>query len=181
MTNALILVDYQRDYFPDGAHPLHEPDAAVTVAAGLLEAWRGAGQPVIHLQHVAEDPGASFMLPGTDGVQIHSAVAPVDGETVVTKHWPNGFLRTSLLDDLRAATADRVTVIGMMTNMCIDATVRAASDLGFDMTVAADACAASDLRFGGRLIDGESVHAAFLAALDGTYARVLPAAEVAPA
>jgi nicotinamidase-related amidase len=87
-------------------------------------------------------------------------------------------LDTTLLDELRAADADRITVVGMMTNMCIDATTRAGRDLRYPMTVVADACAASDLAFRGTAIDGATVHAAYLAALEGTYATVVTAAEL---
>ncbi len=178
MTDALVLVDIQRDYFPGGAHPLVGPEAAGVAAGRVLEAWRGAGRPVIHVQHVATQPNATFMRPGTDGVAIHPTVAPRDREPVVTKHRPNSFLNTTLLDELRAADADRITVVGMMTNMCIDATTRAGRDLGYPMTVVADACAASDLTFRGTAIDGATVHAAYLAALEGTYASVVTAAEL---
>jgi hypothetical protein len=46
------------------------------------------------------------------------------------------------------------------------------------VTVVADACAASNLTFRGTAIDGATVHAAYLAALDGTYADVVTAAEL---
>ena len=57
--------------------------------------------------------------------------------------------------------------------MCIDATTRAAFDLGFDCTVAEDACATRDLAFGGRTICAADVHGAFMAALSSPYARVV--------
>jgi nicotinamidase-related amidase len=66
----------------------------------------------------------------------------------------------------------------MMTSMCVDATVRAAFDLGFQTAVAHDACATCDLSFGERAVPAADVHAAFLAALADGYARVVPAAEL---
>jgi nicotinamidase-related amidase len=69
--------------------------------------------------------------------------------------------------------------MGMMSSMCVDATARAASDLGFDVTVVHDACAAPDLEFGGVEVAGASVHAAFMAALADGYAKVVSADEVA--
>lgn len=173
MSDALVLVDLQRDYFPGGGHPLVEPEAAVAAAARVLAAWRSAGRPIFHMQHVWDSPDATFMRPGTDGVQIHPAVAPQPGEPVITKASPNSFLNTPLLADLRAAGADRITVVGMMTNLCVDATVRAGSDLGLPVTLVHDACAASDLHFAGATIDGKTVHAAFVAALSGNYAQVV--------
>ena len=51
--------------------------------------------------------------------------------------------------------------------MCVDATARAAADLGFAVTVVHDACATLDLEFGGETIPARQVHGAFLAALGG--------------
>ena len=66
----------------------------------------------------------------------------------------------------------------MMSSMCVDATVRAAADLGYTVTVAHDACAAPDLAFGDTVVPGAQVHAAFMAALAGSYARVTTADEL---
>jgi nicotinamidase-related amidase len=60
----------------------------------------------------------------------------------------------------------------MMTHMCVDATVRAAADLGFDVILVSDACATRDLEFGGVQVPAAQVQAAFLAALK-SYASVL--------
>ena len=56
--------------------------------------------------------------------------------------------------------------------MCVDATVRAAVDLGFEATVVHDACAAPDLEFAGETIPACAVHGAFIAALGDGYAEV---------
>jgi nicotinamidase-related amidase len=178
MARALIVVDIQNDYFPGGANPLHGPEAAAQHAAGLLEAFRTAGDPVVHLQHVWDEPDATFMRPGTPGVEIHPTVAPADGEEVLQKAWPNGFRDTGLESLLRERGVEQVVVCGMMTAMCVDATVRAAVDLGFETTVAHDACATCDLQFDGQAVPAPAVHAAFLAALADGYARVVPASEV---
>jgi len=148
MARALVIVDIQNDYFPGGAYPLHEPEAAAAAARDVLERFRKAGEPVFHVQHVS-DADAAFMRPGTPGVEINDAVAPASGEPVIRKDAPNAFLRTPLERDLRARGVDAVVVCGMMTSMCVDATVRAAADLGFDVTVVHDACAAPGLAFGG--------------------------------
>lgn len=59
--------------------------------------------------------------------------------------------------------------------MCVDATVRAATDHEFECLVVRDACATRDLRFGEGVVPAIEVHAAFLAALDGTYGKVMTA------
>jgi nicotinamidase-related amidase len=178
MSRALLIIDIQRDYFPGGAHPLVEPEAAAENARRVLATFRDAGEPVVHLQHVWDAPDASFMKPGTDGVEIHDAVAPAAGEPVLQKAEPNGFVGTELEAQLRGREVDELVVAGMMSSMCVDATVRAAVDLGFTATVIHDACAAPDLEFGGQQIPGKTVHGAFMAALGDGYATLVAAGDV---
>ena len=149
MTRALLIIDIQRDYFPGGAYPLVEPEAAAGAARSVLDAFRDAGEPVVHLKHVWDEPEATFMRPGTEGVEIHALVGPAEGEPVIEKAAPNGFVDTGLEERLRAAGIESLVVAGMMSSMCVDATVRAGADLGFGMTVIHDGCAAPDLEFGG--------------------------------
>jgi nicotinamidase-related amidase len=174
MARGLLIIDIQRDYFPGGAYPLIEPDAAATAARRLLEEFRASGEPVIHLKHLSS-PDDPFLRPGTEGAEIHPLVAPVEGETVIEKHSPNGFIETNLAEQLRAGGVDDLVVAGMMSSMCVDATVRAAVDQGFNATVVQDACAAPDLEFEGTRVPGSEVHAAFMAALAQGYARVVDA------
>ena len=118
------------------------------------------------------------MRPGTDGVEIHPAVEPGEDEPVIVKAEPNGFLGTELERELRDRGVDELVVAGMMSSMCVDATARAASDLGLEVAVVHDACAAPDLEFGSTEVPGASVHAAFMAALGDGYAEVLSAEEL---
>jgi nicotinamidase-related amidase len=181
MTTTLLVIDLQNDYFPDGEYPLVGATEAVEVARGVLDRFRAEGAPVVHMQHVWDAPDAEFMRPGTAGVEIHPLVQPATGETLIQKEHPNSFLGTDLAARLTDLGTDRLVVLGMMTSMCVDASVRAALDLGFPTVVVADACAAPELSYGGRVVDGMSVHAAFLAALRDAGADVVTAAELAVA
>ncbi len=176
-SRTLLIIDIQRDYFPGGAYPLVEPEAAAEAARDVLDSFRDAADPVIHMKHVWDEPDAEFMRPGTDGIEIHPAVAPAEGELVLEKSSPNAFLETGLEEELRKRGADNLVVAGMMSSMCVDATVRAAADLGFSPTVVHDACAAPDLQFNGVEVPGATVHAAFMAALADGYAELTSAAE----
>jgi nicotinamidase-related amidase len=175
---ALVIVDIQKDYFPGGAHPLAAPEAAARAARRVLDAFRAAGDPIVHVRHVWDEEEATFMRPETEGVEIHPEVTPAENELVITKGFPNSFRGTALEDELRARRVDSVVVCGMMTSMCVDATVRAAVDLGFDTTVVHDACATCDLRFDGRTVPAAQVHSAFLAALGDGYATVVSSDEI---
>jgi nicotinamidase-related amidase len=179
VARGLLIVDIQRDYFPGGAHPLEGPEEAAAAAARLLASFRAAGDRVYHVRHIWDEDEATYLRPGTDGIEIHESVAPLDGETVISKEYPNSFRETRLESELRSAGVDKLVVCGMMTSMCVDATVRAAADLGFETTVAHDACATCDLEFGGKNVPAGSVHAAFLSALGDGYATVVATDDIA--
>lgn len=177
-TTALLLIDIQNEYFPGGKMELVGAQAAGASARLLLERFRKAGLPVIHVRHEETEAGAGVFRPGTPGADIQEAVKPLPGETVITKHFPNAFLETALAERLKALGVKRLVVAGMMTHMCVDASVRAAADQGFDCLLASDGCATRNLKWGGDTVPAASVQASFLAALGGAYARVLPAREI---
>ena len=179
MKPALIIIDIQNDYFPGGKMELEGSPAAGVQAARLLEAFRAQGLPLVHVQHVSNRPGASFFLPDTEGVHIHPSVAPSAMETVVQKNFPNSFRGTKLLEHLRGQGVDHLVIAGMMTHMCVDATTRAAFDLGFSCSLAHDACATRAVAFGEQRVPAAQVHAAFLGALNGLYAKVQSAEAIA--
>jgi nicotinamidase-related amidase len=174
MRSALLIVDIQNDYFPGGKNELAGPVAAAGNARLLLDAFRDKKMPVVHIRHESVRPGATFFLPGTPGAQIHDSVKPRDGEIVITKNFPNIFRATELLPTLKKMDTDRLVICGMMTHMCIDTTVRAAFDHGFEILLAGDACATKDLTYEGRIVPATEVQQAFLGAINGTFARVSP-------
>jgi nicotinamidase-related amidase len=173
MADALVVIDIQNEYFPGGALPLpHAADAAGR-AAEAIEAARGAGIPVVHIRH--EEPESDeYFVPGSRGAETNATVAPADDEVVIVKHHPNSFLDTDLAERLAGLGAGRVAFCGMMTSMCVDATVRAAADLGLEPVLVDDACAAPDLEHRGTRVPADSVHAAFCSALGDEIATLLP-------
>ena len=173
MKTALLLIDIQNDYFPGGKMELEGPVEAAKKANELLQCFRDHGLPTVHIQHISIRPGATFFLPGDRGTDINDITAHYEGEPLVQKHYPNSFRETNLLDLLKGWDIERVIITGMMTHMCVDATARAAADLGFQVMVAEDACATRALTYGETTIPAEHVHKAFLAALK-SYGQVLP-------
>lgn len=176
--HALILIDIQNDYFAGGKMPVPGMEAAAAKAARLLARAREVGDPIVHIRHESTRPGAAFFLPGTEGAEIHASVWPAAGEAIMVKSVPNSFVGTGLDAHLRGLGVRRLTLCGAMSQMCIDAGARAARDLGYELTVASDAAAARPQIFAGREVAAEDVHAAFMAALSGVYARVAPVAEI---
>lgn len=177
MATALVIVDVQNDYFPGGKFPLEGMDAAAANAGRALASARAGEMPVFHVRHEIPVDGAAFFEPGTPGAEIHPVVAPHADEPVVTKHYPNSFRSTDLESHLRSAGVDEIVVVGAQSNMCIDATARAANDLGFAVRVLHDACAAKEQRFEGVDIPADTVHRTFMAALSPAYATLASTSE----
>jgi nicotinamidase-related amidase len=178
LNTALILIDIQNDYFPGGKMELSGSLEASLQARRLLDHFRQARRPVIFIRHTATRLGASFFLPGTSGAEIHENIRPETGETTLEKHYPNSFRETGRLEILREQRIERLVITGMMTHMCVDATARAATDFGFQNLIASDACATRDLAFDGQTIPAGQVHAAFLAALNGSYGKVIKTEQI---
>jgi len=170
---ALLVIDIQNDYFPGGAMELEGADAAGAKAGQAIRQFRDKKLPVIHVRHLSVRPGSTFFLPGTRGVEINAAVAPQGNEIVVEKNFPNSFRNTNLQEVLEKQGIKNLVVAGMMTHMCVDASVRHAADLGYKITLLGDACATRAQSYGGEKVPAKQVHAAFLAALNGFYAKVV--------
>jgi nicotinamidase-related amidase len=177
MKTALLVIDIQKDYFPGGKYPLVNSLEAAQKAYMILQCFRESGNHHVHIQHISLEPDATFFISGDRGTDIHDSVAHFEGEPIVYKHEPNSFLNTNLLELLQSWEIERVVITGMMTHMCVDATARAASDLGFQVMIAEDACATRDLKYGDTTIPAEQVHKAFLAALTW-YGRVMKSDEI---
>lgn len=173
MKTALLLIDIQNDYFEGGTMTLVNTNQASENAKLLLGTFRNKNLPIIHIQHIAIKPGATFFLPNTAGAEIHKNVQPTATEKVIIKHFPNSFRETELLNHLSENEITDLVICGMMTHMCIDATTRAAKDFGFNCTLIGDACATRNLEINGEKVKAVDVHNAFLAALNSTYATVI--------
>jgi nicotinamidase-related amidase len=177
METALILIDIQNDYFPEGNMEVPGSLQASLRAREVLDLFRKRAMPVIHVRHLSVRPGATFFLPGSRGAEIHENVRPLSTEVVIEKNYPNSFRDTPLREILEKEGATRLVIAGMMTQMCVDATTRAAFDYGFGCTLVHDACAARQLSFEGAAVPAGQVQSAFIAALNGLYARIISAGE----
>lgn len=173
MKKALLLIDLQNDYFEGGSNPLVGSLDAVLKTQKLLQYFRLNSLPVIHIQHISIRKDATFFLPETVGAEIHQCVSPEEYESIVIKHYPNSFYQTNLNQLLLSQGITDLVVCGMMTHMCVDATVRAAKDLGYNCTIMQDACATKSLEFNGLMIEAWQIQASFLAALVPFYATIV--------
>ncbi|WP_223444995.1 MULTISPECIES: cysteine hydrolase family protein [Pseudomonas] len=170
---ALIVVDIQNDYFPQGKWPLVGADAAADNAVRLIKAFRDAGDSVVHIRHEFTSEDAPFFTPNSEGAKLHSKVLNRADEPVVLKHFVNSFRETELKSILDEQGIKELVVVGSMSHMCVDGITRAAADFGYTVTVIHDACATRDLEFNGVAVPAAQVHAAFMAALAFAYASAV--------
>jgi len=169
---ALVLIDCQNTY-REGTMSLAGVEPALAEAARLLERARGAGIPIVHIQHDS-GPGSPYDITAPIG-QISDVVAPKAGGPVITKHFPNSFIQTDLEQQLRAVGVTKVILAGFMTHMCVNSTARGAFNLGFQPTVVAAATATRDLPGSdGDVVSAAALQAASLAALRDLFAVVVP-------
>ncbi|BBD09769.1 cysteine hydrolase family protein [Desulfovibrio ferrophilus] len=169
---ALVIIDVQNDYFPGGRWALEGAEAAGERARQVLGRCREQGVPVFHVRHSAPQ-GSPLLEVGTWGADIHPCVTPDRGETVIVKTKPNSFLGTDLQIGLQEAGATHLFVVGMMTNNCVDSTVRGAVEMGYTCTVLHDACAAMAFEFQGESLTAAVVHSVFMAELAFAYGEVM--------
>ncbi len=169
---ALIVIDLQNDYFPGGKWELQGIDQAAAHAAKLIAASRASDDLIVHVRHEFPTEAAPFFVPGSSGAEIHPMVSPNPGETVVLKNHVNAFLETDLKSILDENGIGDLTICGAMSHMCVDAATRAASDLGYNVSLIHDACATRDTEFQGTTVPAESVHATLMSALGFAYATL---------
>jgi len=162
---ALLVIDIQDFYFPGGKSELVDPVPAAEKAAVAISHARADHQPVIYIQHKSPSQ-----------MEINKLVAPLAGEAIFVKEDVNSFLNTGLDEYLKKLGADTLVICGMQTQMCVEAAVRAAHDLSYNVILLHDACTSRDLKFGDRLVKAADVHAETLATLK-TYATVISVAE----
>lgn len=169
---ALLVIDVQRGFDEPGWGPRNNRQAEANVSR-LLAAWRDAGRPVLHAQHVSVEPG-STLGPGQPGVEIKPEAEPHPGEPVFRKHVNSAFIGTELEAYLREHGIESLVMVGLTTNHCVSTTARMAGNLGFETYVVEDATATFD-RVGpdGVLHPAELVHAVSLASLHGEFATVV--------
>ncbi|MDD7971557.1 cysteine hydrolase family protein [Roseinatronobacter alkalisoli] len=135
---ALLLIDFQKGFSAPVWGARNNPDAEAN-AARLLAAWRAAGAAVVHVRHLSRDAGSPLTGAGADWIE---GLGPQDGEAVFEKQVNSAFIGTGLQDWLRVHDLDALVIAGLTTPHCVSTTCRMAANLGFQVTLAHDACAA---------------------------------------
>ncbi len=135
MDTALLIIDAQLNMFEP--EPVYRAGEVLANLRDLIGRARAAGAPLIFIRHNgAPDSSAE---PDTPGWEIHPAIAPKGGEVIIDKSEADSFYQTPLAGALAAQGIRHVVISGMLTEYCIDTTVRRARSLNYAVTLAADA------------------------------------------
>ena len=162
---ALLVVDPYNDFISEGGKiwprikAVAEANNCVPHMLEVLQAARKAKLRVFYAMHHRYRPGDyetwKYVAPiqrgawqrktfeyGTWGGEFRAEFVPVPGEIVAQEHWcSSGFANTDLDLQLKKHGIHQLIVIGLIAHTCIEATVRYAAELGYDVTVVRDATA----------------------------------------
>lgn len=168
---GLLLIDYQQAFHAEKMGPRNNPNAEQT-AARLLAGFRLNGLPMFHIRHDSADP-ASSLRTGAPGNALMAFAMPEPGETLIAKAVNSAFIGTSLEAQLLQKGICRLVVAGVTTDHCVSTSVRMAANLGFAVTLAADACFTFDRQLpGGPAYPAQTVHDVELSILSGEFAEI---------
>ena len=169
--SALILIDIQNTY-RHGVMQLTHVEPAILQAQLLLNKARDLDIPVIHIQHDA-GIGSPYDISAEIGA-IANEVAPIKGEKVIVKNYPNAFIQTTLDAELKALGIQNIVLAGFMTHMCVNSTAHGGFNLGYAPTVIASATATRPLlSANNRVLSADEVQFGALASTRDMYAVVL--------
>jgi nicotinamidase-related amidase len=165
---ALLVIDPYNDFISEGGkvwdriRRVAEANHCVSHMLDMLAAARRAELRVFYALHRRYRPGdyetwkyiapiqkaawkSKVFAAGTWGGEIRSELEPKLGEIVAAEHWcSSGFANTDLDLQLKKHGIHQLIVIGLIAHTCVEATVRYAAELGYEVTLVKDATADYD-------------------------------------
>ena len=140
---ALIVIDLQNDYFPEGKFPLWNTEVTLAKIEVTIAKARTKHIPIILVQHIADASKgiAPFFNAGTTGADIHPRIlkAAPDG-IVVTKAFADSFHFTTLEETLTKLDIEELLICGMMTQNCVTHTAISKAAEKYSVKILSDCC-----------------------------------------
>ncbi|CYV87086.1 cysteine hydrolase family protein [Streptococcus suis] len=130
MKTALLVIDIQNLLVKEKPYAIEE---RLALWQDSITKARQAGLEVIHVRHQDQE-----LVKGTADWEIHPLVAPVENEMIFDKTFNSAFKETGLHAYLQEKEIERLIIMGMATNFCIDTTIKVAYELGYKVAVLQD-------------------------------------------
>lgn len=144
---ALLVIDLQNDYFPEGKYPLWNTHQTLTNIKSAIERANNQAIPVINIQHIAnpEQGLAPFFNADTHGVKIHDEIRAITPKAdLVVKTFADSFEATKLEQVLTQHGIDELLLCGMMTQNCVTHTALSKAAEKYKVSVLTDCCTTVD-------------------------------------
>ena len=176
-STALLLIDVQKgvndtEYYGGSKGMRNNFDAEPKILS-ILEKWKASDRQIAFTKHDSREKNSPLKLCLESGQQLEG-MEPKEQDIVVEKDVNSGFVGTSLELDLRRAGIQRLVVVGLFTNVCVETTVRMAGNMGFDTYLVHDACAAMNgTGHDGAYYDPDLVHNMAIANLHGEFCTAI--------
>ncbi len=133
---ALLIIDMQLGNF-QGSDPVYDGENLLSKIQRLIGKARGSEVPIIYVQNKGSKGDPDEV--GTPGWEVHSSIAPKEGDVVIEKETPDAFHKTTLHQKLQSKGIEKLVITGLQTEYCIDTTCRRAYSLGYDVVLVKDA------------------------------------------
>ncbi|MDM5316999.1 isochorismatase family protein [Fictibacillus sp. b24] len=144
----------------------------------LLDAFRKAKLPVIHVQHRSENE-TSPLHPTKLGYQLKTGFETKENEPLFIKSVNSAFIGTDLKEELKKKEIEQVIIVGLTTNHCVSTTARMAANYGFGVSFIHDATAAfATVSYNGRKFSAQDVHESAISHLHNEFAEILSTEDV---
>ena len=135
---ALLVVDAQNEFSPDGKRAVSDHEKVVAAIGAHVQEARTAHVPIAWIQHHNRPTESPAFVPGSWGAQLSPGFGPRAGilsERLFQKDVYGAFTGTDIESWLRSHGVTEVLVMGFFTHMCVSTTAREALVRGFDVVV----------------------------------------------